>query len=177
MNKEGNKNHSDNLIACSVQFSPVAQSCLTPWTETCQASLSITTPGACSNSCPLSWWCYPTISFYVVLFSSCLWSFPASRSFLTSQFFVSGRQSIGSSALASVHPVNIQDWFPLGLTGWIFLQFKELSRVFSNTQFRSINFSVLSFLYTPILTSIHDYCKNHGFDWMDICQQSNVSAF
>ena len=91
------------------------------------------TPEACSNSCPLSWWCHPIISSSVVPFSSCLQSFPASGSFRKSQFFASGGQSIGVSALASVLPMNIQDWFPLGWTGWISLQSKGLSRVFSNT--------------------------------------------
>ena len=90
------------------------------------------TPGACSNSCPSSRWCHPTISSSVVPFSSCLQSFPGSGSFLVSQFFASGGQSIGVSASASVSPMNIQDWFPLGWTGWIFLQSKGLSRVFSN---------------------------------------------
>ena len=91
------------------------------------------TPGACSNSCPSSWWCHPTISSSVIPFSSPLQSFPASGSFPISQFFASGGQRIGSSALASVLLVNIWDWFPLGLTGWISLQSKGLSRVFSNT--------------------------------------------
>ena len=89
------------------------------------------TPRACSNSCPYSWWCPPTISSSVVLFSSCPQSFPASGSFLMSQFFTSGGQSIGVSS--SVLPMNIQDWFPLGWTGWISLQSKGLSRVFSST--------------------------------------------
>ena len=91
------------------------------------------TPGACSNSCPLSRWCHPTISSSAVPFSSHLQSFPASGSFLMSQFFASGGQSTGVSASASVLPINIQDWFPLGWTGWISLQSKGLSRVFSNT--------------------------------------------
>ena len=73
---------------------------------------------ACSNSCPSSRWCHPTISFSVVPFSSCLQSLPASKSFLTSQFFTSGSQNIGASASASILPMNIQDWFPLGLTGF-----------------------------------------------------------
>ena len=90
-------------------------------------------PGNCSNSYPLSKWCHPTISSSVVPFSSGLWSFPASGSFLMSQFFTSGGQSIGASASASVLPMNIQDWFPLGWTGWISLQSKGLSRVFFNT--------------------------------------------
>ena len=91
------------------------------------------TPAACSNLCPLSWWCHPTISSSVVPFSSCLQSCPASGSFPMSQFFASGGQSIGVSASASVIPMNIQDWSPLGWTGWISLQSKGLSRVFSNT--------------------------------------------
>ena len=91
------------------------------------------TPRTCSNSCPSSQWCHPTISSFVVSFSSCLQSFPASRSFLMSQFFASGGQSIIASASASIIPVNIQDWFPLGLTGLIFLQSKGLSRAFSNS--------------------------------------------
>ena len=91
------------------------------------------TPGAYSNSCPLSGWCHPTISSSLVPFFSCLRSFPASGSFPMSQFFISGGQSIGASASASVLPMNIQDWFPLGWTGWISLQSKGLSTVFSNT--------------------------------------------
>ena len=90
--------------------------------------------GVCPNSCPLSRWCHPTISSSVVPFSSCLLSFPASGSFPVSQLFISGGQSIGDSASASVLPVNIQSWFPLGLTGWISLQSKGLSRVFSSTR-------------------------------------------
>ena len=88
---------------------------------------------ACSNSCPLSQWCHPTISSSVVPFSSCLLSFPASESFLMSQFFTSGSQSIRASASASVLLKNIQDWFSLGLTGLISLQSKGPSRVFFNT--------------------------------------------
>ena len=91
------------------------------------------TPGACSNSCSSSWWCHPTTSSSVGPFSSRLQSFPASGSFQMSQFFTSGGQSIGASALASVLPMNIQDWFPLEWTGWISLQSKGHSRVFSNT--------------------------------------------
>ena len=91
------------------------------------------TPGVYSNPCPLSCWCHPTISSTVVPFSSRLQSFPASRSFSTSQFFTSGGQSIGLSASTSVLPKNTQDWFTLGWTGWISLQSKRLSRAFSNT--------------------------------------------
>ena len=91
------------------------------------------TPGACSNSCPLSQWCHPTTSSSVIPFSSSPKSFPASGSFQMSQFFASVGQSIGVSALASVLPMNIQGWFPLGLTDLISLQSKGLSRVFYNT--------------------------------------------
>ena len=91
------------------------------------------TPGVFSNSCPFSQWYCPTISSSVVPVSSRLQSFPASGSFPVSQFFPSGGQSIGVSVSASVLPMNIQDWFPLGWTGWISLQYQGLSRVFSNT--------------------------------------------
>ena len=122
------------------------------------------TPRASSNSCPLSWWCHPTISSSVIPFSSHLQSFPASGTFPMSQFFESGGQSIGVSASASVLPMNTQDWFPLGWTGWISLQSKGLSRVFSNITVQKHPFFGLSFLYSPTLTSIHDYWKNHSFD-------------
>ena len=90
------------------------------------------TPGGCLNSFSLSWWCHPTILSSVIPFSSCLQSSPASGSFLVSQFFPSGGQSIGASASASVLPMNIQDWFPLEWTGLISLQSKGFSRVFSS---------------------------------------------
>ena len=98
------------------------------------------TTGACSNSCPSSRWCHPTISSSVIPFSPCLQSFPESGSFPVSQLFMSGSQSTGVSASASVLPVNIQDLFPLGLTSLIFLQSKGLSRVFSNTTFQKHQF-------------------------------------
>ena len=105
------------------------------------------TPGIYPNSCPLSWWCYPTISSAVVPLFSHLQSFAASGSFQMSQFFASGDQSVGTSASAPVLPVNIQDWFPLGRIGWVSLLPKRLSRVFSNTtvqkhQFFSIQLSL-----------------------------------
>ena len=105
------------------------------------------TPGACSNSHPSSQWCHPIISSSVVPFSSYLQSFPASGSFPMSQFFASGDQGIGVSASASVLPMNIHNWFPLGLTDLISLQSKGLSKVFPNTTIQNINSSVLSFLY------------------------------
>ena len=91
------------------------------------------TPGVYPNSCPLSWWCNSAKSSFVIPFSSWPQSLPAWGSFLMSQVFAWGGQSIGVSASASVLPMNIQDWFPLGWTGWISLQSKGLSRVFSNT--------------------------------------------
>ena len=91
------------------------------------------TPGIYPNSCPLSQWCYPTISSSVIPFSSCLQSFPSSGSFQMSKLFASGGQSIGVSVSTSVLPMNTQDWSPLGWTGWTSLQSEGLSRVFSNT--------------------------------------------
>ena len=129
-----------------------------PWTAACQASLS--TPRAYSNSCPLSWWCHPTFSSSVIPFSSCLQSFPASGPLSMSQFFASAGQRIGVSASASVLPMNIQNWFPLGLTGLISLKSKGLSRVFSNNIVQKHRSSALGLLYSPTLTSIHDYWKN-----------------
>ena len=111
---------------------------VTPWTAAHQASLSFTISWSCSNSCPLSLWCHPTISSSVVPFSSCLQSFPAS--FLMSWFFTSGGQSIGASASASVLQMNIQNWFPSRWTGWISLQSKGLSRVFSNATVQKCQF-------------------------------------
>ena len=102
-----------------------------PWAAACQASLPFTSPEVCSNSCPVSLWCHPTISSSVVPFSSCPQSFPASRSFPLSLLFASSGQSIGASASASVLPVNTRDWFHLELIGLISLLSKGLSRAFS----------------------------------------------
>ena len=134
----------------------------TPRTAAHQASLSITSSWNLLNSCPSSQWRHPTISSSVVPFSSCLQSFPASGSCPVSQFFTSGGQNIGASA--SVLAMNIQDWFPLGLTGLISLQSKGLSRVFSTITVQKHQFFSISFLYGPTLTSIHDYWKNHSSD-------------
>ena len=113
------------------------------------------TPGVHSDSRPSSQWCHPTIT--------CPQSFPASGSFPMSQLFAWGGQSTGVSALASVLPMNTQGWTPLEWTGWIFLQYN--SQESSPTpQFKSINSSVLSLLYRPTLTSIHDYWENHSLD-------------
>ena len=120
-----------------VQFSSVAQSWPTlrdpHEPQHARTPCQSPTHGVYSNSCPSSRWCHPTISSSVVPFSSCLPSYPASGSFPMSQFFASGGQSTGVSASISVLSMNTQDWYPLGWTGWISLQPKGLSRVFSNT--------------------------------------------
>ena len=138
----------------------------TPWTAAHRLPCPSPIPRACSNSCPLSWWCHPTISFSVIPFSSCLHTFPASESFPISHFFTSDGHSTGASASASVLPLNIQDWFPLGWTGWISLKSKELSRVFNTTvqkhQFFSAQLS-LSILYPTIQLSLS---HSHIHTWL-----------
>ena len=128
-------------------------------------------PGICSNSCPLSQWCHPTISSSVVPFSSCLQSFSASGSFPMSQLFASGGQSIGAAASVSVLSVNIQGWFPLGWLLWSSYCPVDSQVSFPAPQCESINYSALRLLCCSPLTSVHDYWKNHSFDYMDLCQQ------
>ena len=122
-------------VVSSVQFSPsVVSDSLQPHElQHARPPYPSPTAGVLPNPCPLSRWCHPAISSFVIPFFSCPQSFPASRSSQMSQVFVSGGQSIGVSASASILPMNTQDWSPLGWTGWISLQFKGLSRVFSNT--------------------------------------------
>ena len=122
------------------------------------------TPGAYPNSCPLSWWCHPTISSSAVPFSSYLQSFPTSGSFPISQFFTSGGQSIRVSASSSALPMNIQDWFPIDELVGSPCSPSDSQESSPTPQFKIINFSALSFLYSPTLISIHDYWKNHSFD-------------
>ena len=133
-------------------------------------------PRGSLKSCPLSQRCYLTISSSAALFSFPLQSSPASESFSMSQLFISGGQSIGASASASVLSMKIQVLFPFGLTGLIFWLSKTLSRVFS-----SITIQKHQFFHTQpslwSLTYIPDYQKNHRFDYMDLCQQSDISAF
>ena len=117
------------------------------------------TPRVYLNSCPLSWWCHPTISSSVIAFSSQLRSFPTSGSFPMSQLFASGGQSIGVSALASVFPMNIQDLFPLGVTGLISCSPRDSQESSPASQFKGTNSLALSLVYCPALTSIHDYWK------------------
>ena len=141
---------NDASFKTSVQFSrPVVSDSLRPHgLQHDRLPCPSPTPGAWSNSCPLSQWCHPTISSSVIPFSSHLQSFPALGSFPTSQFFASGGQSIGVSVSASTLPMNTQDWFPLGWTGWISLQSKALSRVFSNTVQKHQFFSGQPFLWS-----------------------------
>ena len=121
------------MYPCLVQLLNRVWLFVTPCLQHARLPCPSPTPWACLNSCPSSQWCHPTISSSVVPFSFLLQSFPVSEAFPMSQFFAWGGQSIGVSASASVFPMNIQDWFPLGLSGLICLQFKGLSRVFSNT--------------------------------------------
>ena len=137
------ENLSLSKLTDSAQFSSVAQSCPTLQPHGLQHArppCPSPAPGVYSNSCPLSQWCHSTISSAVIPFSSRLQSFPASGSFLMSQFLTSGGQSIGVPASASVLPMNIQDWLPLGWTGWVSLLSKGLSGVFSNTTFQKHQF-------------------------------------
>ena len=143
-----------------VQFSSVAQFCLTlrhHGLQQARLPCPSPTPIACSNSCPLNWCCHPTISSSIVPFSSHLQSFPASGSFPISQFFESGGQRIGVSASTSVLWMNIQDWFPLGLTGWISLLSKGLSKVFSNTTVQKHRF---------LSTQLSLWSNSHNHIWL-----------
>ena len=139
---------------------------VTPWTAACQASVSSLSPRVSSNSCPLSRCCHPSISSSVTPFSSCLQHFPASGSFPVSRLFASDGQSIGTLASASVPPMNIQGWFPLRWTGLVSLQFKGLSRVFSNTTVQKQQF----FGTQPSLWSnshIHTWLLEKPWLWLD----------
>ena len=153
----------------SVQFSSVAQSCLTLQPHESQHSrppCPSPTPGVHSNSHPSSQWCHPAISSSVVPFSSCPQTLPASESFPMGQIFTWGGQSIGVSALASVFPMNTQDWSPLGLTGWISLQCKGLSRVFSNTAAQKHQFFGAQ-LSSQSNSHIHTWPVEKTYPWLD----------
>ena len=178
-----------NLTILSILYQSVQLLChvwffVTPWTAACQASLSIisysvmsdslwphglqharppypsSTLGTCSNSRPLSQWCHPTISSSIIPFSSHLQSFPKSGSFHMSQLFASGGQSTGVSASALVLPMNIQDWSPLGWTGWISLQSKGLSRVFSNSTIQKHQF------FRSCISGIKQYLSAPNVFWV-----------
>ena len=149
------------MLCPLMDWCSVAKSCPTlcnRWTTACQASLSFT---VCWSR-----WCCPATSSSVIPFSSCPQSFPASGSFPVSLLFTSGGQSIGTSTSASVLLMNIQDWFPLGLSGLISSPGspRDSQEPSPTPQFESINSLMLSLLYGPALTSIHDYWKNHSLD-------------
>ena len=155
---------SNSLQSHELQHARLACPSLSPW--------------VCSNSCPLSQWCHPTISSSVTTFSSCLQSFPASGSFPGSWLFTSGGEHNGASASASVLWMNFQGRFPLG--NWlVWFPFCPRNSQESSPapQFKSITSWVLSLLYGPTLTSIHNYWKNHSFEYTDLCQQKDISAF
>ena len=152
------------FLMSSVQMLNHVQLFATSWTAACQASLSFTISQSLLNSCSLSWWCHPTISSSVVPFSSRLQSFPASGSFPRSQFFASRGQTIGASA--SVLPMNIQDWFPLGWTGLISLMSKGLSRVFPNTTVEKHQFFGAQ-LSLQSISHIHTWLLDKPQFWLD----------
>ena len=161
-------------FSCSVMSSSLQphglQHARLPWPSS--------TPGACSNSCPSSQWCHPTISSPVVPFSFCLQPFQALGSFPMSQFFTSGGQIIGASASASVLPMNIQDWFLLEWTGLISLQFKGLSSVFffNTTVWKHQFFGAQPSLWSN--SHIHTWLLEKPYLWLDgPLSVSNVSAF
>ena len=166
------------------QFSSVAQLCPTLRPHGLQhvrAPCSSPTPGVYSNSCPLCQWCHPTISFSVIPFSSCLQSFPASGSFQMSQFLASGGQSIEVSASASVLPINIQDWFPLGWTGWISLLKRPYTKAMSSVAMILLklysNISKLS-KTLQILLFTHANCTEseevYSHWWQNICNVNEI---
>ena len=157
---------SDTASVSSVQFShSVVYDSLWPHEpQHARPPCPSPTPGVHPNPCSLSRWCHPTILSSVVPFSSCPQSFPASGSFQMSQFFTPGGQSIGVSASILVLPINTQDWSPLGWTCWISLQSKDSQESSPIPQLKNINSSVLSFLYSATLTSIHDHWKNPSLD-------------
>ena len=155
------------LWQCSVQFSrSVMSDSLQPYElQHARPPCPSPTPGVHPNLCPLSRWCHPAILSSVIPFSSCPQSLPASESFPMSQLFASGGQSIGVSALASGPPKYTQDCSPLGWIGWICLQSKGLSKVFSNITVQKHQFfGTQSFLHSPTFTSIHDHWTNRNLD-------------
>ena len=163
--KKSNDNENMTIQNLSFQFSCLVVSYVL-WPHILQHTrppYPSPSPGVYSNSCPLSQWCHPTISSSVVRFCSLLQSFTASESFPMSQFFASSGQSIGVSASALVLPMNIQDWFAMdGLVGSPCSP-RDSQESSPTLQFKSINSSGLSFLYSSTLTSIHDCWENHSF--------------
>ena len=156
------------IFSCLVQFSHsvVSNSLWSNRQQHPRPPCPSPTPGTYSNSCPSSRWCHPTISSChpLVFLPSIVPSFSVFSSFPMSRLFESGGQSIGASTSASVFPVNIQDWFPLGLTGWSPWSPRDSQKSSPTPQFKSINSLALSFLYGPTLTSIPEHWKNHSLD-------------
>ena len=161
--------HNGMLLSCSVVSGSLTPHRLQQARLSCP-SLSL---GVCSNSCPLSQWCYRTILSSAFPFSFCLQSFPASGSFPMSWLFASSGQHIGASALASVLPMNIQSWFSLELTE----SPRDSQESSPAPQFESICSLVLSLLYGPALTSLYGYWKSHSFDYTELCQKNDDFAF
>ena len=156
-----------------VQSLSHVQCFVTPWTASRQASLSFTISRTCPDSCPLSQWCHPTISSSVIPFS-CLQSFPASGFFLTSQLFTSGGLRIGTWASVSVLPSGLIS-FRIDCFDLLAVQ-GSLNCLIQHQSSKASILQLLAFLIVQ-LTFKHDYCKNHSFDYTDLCQQSNISAF
>ena len=156
--KKLEKSSADSQFSCSVMSDSLWPHGLQHVKLPCPSP----TPRAYSNSCPSSQWCHT--SSHPHPFSSYPQSFPPSGCFPVCQLFTSGGQSIGDSASASVFPVNIQEWFPLGPTGLISCNWRDSQKSSPTAQFKSIRYSVVSFLYSPTLKSIHDYWKNHSLD-------------
>ena len=163
-----------NQFAVAVQSLSCVWLFATPWTTAHQGPLSSTISRICSNSCPLSWWYYLTISSSDDPISCCPQSFLISGSFPMSRLLSSSGQSIGASV--SVLPMNMQGWFPLGWLVWSPCCPRASQESSQVPQFKRINSLVLRLLYGPNLSSVHDYWKNHSFDYMDLCRQSDVSA-
>ena len=162
----GRNPQNEDVCISSVQFScSVVSDFLRPHEpQHARSPCPSPTPRVYPKSCRLSRWCHPTISSSVVPFSSSLQSFPASGSFPMSQLFAWGGQSTGVSASTSVLPMNTQNWSPLGWTGWISCSPRHSQESSPAPQFKSTNSSALSFLYSPTITFIHDYWKNHSLD-------------
>ena len=148
----------------SVQLLSCVRLFATPWIAACQAPCPSPTPGVHSDSHPLSQWCHPAISSSVIPFSSCPQSLPASESFPMSQLFAWSGQSTGVSASVSFPPKKSQDWSPSEWTGWISLQSKGLSRVFSNSTVQKHQFFGTQLSSQSNSQSIHDHWKNHSLD-------------
>ena len=148
----------------------------TPWTAVSQASLSITNSQSLLKLISIES-VMPSNHLILCPLLFLLSIFLSIRVFQMSRLFTSGGQRIGASASPSVLLMDIQDWFPLGLTGWLSLQSQDSQESSPTAQFNSINSSALSFLHGPTLTSTHDYWKNHSFDYTHLCWQNNVSAF